>query len=134
MIKRILITPVEIEFLNKINELSGQTCSLCDQCGVCTGSCPIIAEMDITPSNMMRMVQLGQKEVLDRKTFWICASCYTCTVRCPRGVDPSKVAEALRQIKLREAVDHIDINAIPVEETKILPQVALVAAFRKLTG
>jgi heterodisulfide reductase subunit C len=90
--------------------------------------------MDITPSQMMRLVQLGQKEVLDHKAIWVCASCFTCTVRCPRQIDVSKVAEALRQIILRQAVDHIDIKAIPKEEIACLPQIALVSACRKFTG
>lgn len=122
------------EFLNRINELSGQTATLCDQCGTCSGSCPMISEMDITPSQMVRMVQLGQQEVLELKTMWLCASCFTCTVRCPRSLDLSKIAEALRQIKLRQSIDHIDIQAIPWEELRILPQIALVSAFRKFTG
>ena len=134
MTARIVITSKNREFQRKIDKLSGQVCTVCDQCGTCTGSCPMAFEMDTTPSNMIRMVQLGQEEVLDKKTLWICASCYTCTVRCPRGLDPSKIAEALRQVKLRQAIDHIDIHKIPKNEIDILPQIALVAAFRKFTG
>ena len=128
------ITEEGRKFLDKICELSGETIVLCDQCGTCSGSCPMIAEMDITPSQMMRMVQLGQREVLDSKAMWLCASCFTCTVRCPRGLDLSRVAEALRQTSLRQAVDHIDINRIPVDDLIELPQVALVAGMRKFTG
>ena len=134
MITKIIISSENEEFLAKISQLSGQVITLCDQCGVCSGSCPMISEMDITPSQMMRMVQLGQKDVLDSKVMWLCASCFTCTVRCPRGLDLSKVAEALRQVKLRQAIDHIDIKAIPKDELSILPQIALVSAFRKFTG
>ncbi|RKY83228.1 disulfide reductase [candidate division KSB1 bacterium] len=94
----------------------------------------MVSEMDITPSQMMRMVQLGQMEVMDTKAMWICASCFACTVRCPRGLDLAKVAEALRQVKLREAIDHIDIKKIPEDEIRRLPQIALVSSFRKFTG
>jgi len=55
-------------------------------------------------------------------------------VRCPRGLDVSKVAEALRQVVLRRAIDHIDIRSIPDSDMAELPQIALVSAFRKLTG
>jgi len=134
MIKKIEISPENDKFLNKVNELSGQVITLCEQCGTCSGGCPLVTEMDITPSQMMRLVQLGQKEVLDHKAIWVCASCFTCTVRCPRQIDVSKVAEALRQIILRQAVDHIDIKAIPKEEIACLPQIALVSACRKFTG
>ncbi|RKY79456.1 heterodisulfide reductase [candidate division KSB1 bacterium] len=134
MIKKLVISSKNVDFLNKINELSGETITLCDQCGTCSGSCPMVSEMDITPSQMMRMVQLGQMEVMDTKAMWICASCFACTVRCPRGLDLAKVAEALRQVKLREAIDHIDIKKIPEDEVRRLPQIALVSSFRKFTG
>lgn len=134
MIKKVIITSKNIDFLEKVSELSDQPITRCDQCGVCSGSCPMVAEMDITPSQMMRKVQLGQDDVLGLKAMWLCASCFTCTVRCPRGLDLSKVAEALRQITLRKAINHIDINKIPEDEIRILPQIALVSSFRKFTG
>jgi heterodisulfide reductase subunit C len=94
----------------------------------------MVFEMDITPSQVMRKVQLGQREVLDSKAMWICASCYTCTVRCPRGLDLSKVAESLRQISLRRSIDHIAVREIPADEAARLPQIAFVSAFRKFTS
>jgi len=134
MINKIAITSENVDFLNKISELSDQIITRCDQCGICSGSCPMIADMDITPSQMMRMVQLGQQEVMDSKAMWICASCFACTVRCPRGLDLSRVAEALRQVKLRQAIDYIDINNISNDEIERLPQIAMVSASRKFTG
>ena len=134
MADKLVISSENEAFLARITELSGETVTLCDQCGTCSGSCPMIDEMDVTPSQMVRMVQLGQSKVLDSKTMWLCASCFACTVRCPRGLDLSKVAEALRQVTLRKAIDRIDIRAIPAEELAELPQIALVAALRKFTG
>ncbi len=134
MIDIVTISSENEEFLEKISELSGEIITLCDQCGTCSGGCPLVSEMDITPSQMMRMTQLGQREILDTKAMWLCASCYTCTVRCPRGLDLSRVAEALRQIKLRQAIDYIDIKKIPEDEISTLPQIALVSGFRKFTG
>lgn len=131
---KLVISHENEKFLKKISELSGQFITLCDQCGVCSGSCPMTLGMDITPSMMMRKVQLGQQEVLEAKTSWVCASCFTCTVRCPRGLDLSKVAEALRQVKLRKSIERVNINAIPKEELIRLPQIALVGCFRKCTG
>ena len=134
MTTKLVISSENEEFLAKISEMSGQVVTLCDQCGTCSGSCPMVSEMDITPSQMMRMVQLGQSDVLDTRAMWYCASCFTCTVRCPRGLDLAKVAEALRQVRLRRAEDHIKINKIPTEELVRLPQIALVAGMRKFTG
>ncbi len=134
MAQTVVITSKNEAFLKRIVALSAEAITACDQCGTCSGSCPMISEMDVTPSQLMRMVQLGQSEALDTKTMWMCASCFACTVRCPRGLDLSKVAEALRQVTLRRAVDHIDIRNIPDDELAQLPQIALVSAFRKLTG
>ena len=134
MAPKIVLTAENVDFLKKICDLSGQIITKCDQCGTCTASCPMVAEMDITPSLMVRMVQLGQREVLETKAMWACASCFTCTARCPRGLDLAKVAEALRQVKLRLAIDEINIMDIPEDEIKRLPQIAMVSAGRKFTG
>ena len=134
MAETVVITAKNEAFTKRIVELSAEAVTACDQCGTCSGSCPMVSEMDITPSQLMRMVQLGQSETLETRTMWVCASCFACTVRCPRGLDVSKVAEALRQVTLRKAIDHIDIRNIPESELAELPQIALVSAFRKLTG
>ena len=134
MADRVVITPESVAFTDKIVRLSAEAVTACDQCGTCSGSCPMVSEMDVTPSQLMRMVQLGQQETLETKTMWICASCFACTVRCPRGLDVSKVAEALRQVQLRRSMDRIDIRNIPSDEMEELPQIALVGALRKLTG
>lgn len=134
MAKMIKLDDKGVAFLEKIVELSGETITLCEQCGTCSGGCPFVEEMDINPSQIMRQVMLGQKDIMESKTMWICASCFTCTVRCPRDLDVSKVSEALRQVKLREAIDFIDIEEISEEESKKLPSIAVVGAFRKFTG
>ncbi|MFO7949199.1 MAG: 4Fe-4S dicluster domain-containing protein [Candidatus Fermentibacteraceae bacterium] len=133
-IRRLIVTDEAVELTARVSELSGESVTRCDQCGTCSASCPMVAEMDITPSQMMRMVQLGLPEVMETRAMWLCASCYACTVRCPRGLDLSRVAEALRQITLRQAIDYIRIEEIPPEELERLPQVALISAMRKFTG
>ena len=69
-IKRLIITEKNLQFLKKVEELSGEVITQCDQCGTCSGSCPMVTEMDITPSQMMRMVQLGESEVMESKAMW----------------------------------------------------------------
>jgi len=133
-IKKVKLTDRSVEFLRQVEEISGEAITACEQCGTCSGGCPFVEEMDITPSQIMRKVMLGQEEVLHTRTMWICASCFTCTVRCPRKLDVSKVAEALRQIRLREALDHIDVNDLTEDDVDRLPTIALVSAYRKLTG
>ena len=132
----IKLTAGNTKFLKKVSELSGQAVAACIQCGMCTGSCPMVytSQMDITPREMMRFVQLGLEEALECKTIWVCLTCLTCTARCPRDLDIAKVAEALRQIKLRRGLDYLHTNELPEEERESLPQIALVSSLRKFTS
>jgi heterodisulfide reductase subunit C len=91
--------------------------------------------MDILPSQIPRLVQLGQEEeVLRSKTIWLCASCFTCETRCPKGVDLAKIMEALRVMVLRKNVDQVSPLEIPRSILEELPQIALVSGFRKFTS
>lgn len=123
------------EFLNKLAKISGQNIQQCFQCGTCTGSCPMLENMDTHPRKILRMAQMGMDEKLDdANTCWICASCHTCNVMCPRGVDLPKVMEALRQMRLRKNQNMIEPSQLPAETIKECPQIAMVAGFRKLTS
>jgi heterodisulfide reductase subunit C len=55
-------------------------------------------------------------------------------VRCPRGIDITKVMEALRLTKLRQNVNHIEPSNLQPEEIIDLPQIAMVSGFRKMTS
>ncbi|MFX1508645.1 MAG: 4Fe-4S dicluster domain-containing protein [Promethearchaeota archaeon] len=121
-------------FREKIQELSGQDLSMCFQCGECSAGCPTADKMDYYPSKLIRLAQLGQKEILESETIWLCTSCFTCFVRCPRQIDIAKVAEALRQIKLRKNIDKVDLNKLSAEERRRLPQIAIVSSLRKLSA
>lgn len=135
MTEIINIEKEENELLKKVEELSGETVTLCEQCGICTTSCPMAEEMDFTPAAIMHAVKLGDKKIIESKAIWVCASCFTCTVRCPRGIDLAKVTEALRQLTLRKNVDHIDLESVKKEEEEEnLPPIAIVSALRKFTG
>ncbi|GBF35230.1 CoB--CoM heterodisulfide reductase subunit C [Desulfocucumis palustris] len=91
------------DFTDRVCRESGQPAGNCYQCGKCTAGCPLAGTMDIPPNRVMRMVQLGLKDrLLNSQTIWICAFCSTCTVRCPRGLDPARVMESLRIMARRE--------------------------------
>jgi heterodisulfide reductase subunit C2 len=75
----------------------------CYQCQKCSAGCPVVFAMDLRPNQILQMIALGMKErVLSCKTIWICASCYTCTTRCPNGIDIAGVMDGLRQTAFRE--------------------------------
>ena len=123
------------DFVNKVSEISGQDLMACYQCGKCSAGCPMVSAMDVLPNQVIRLVQLGmEEEVTKSKAIWLCASCVTCGARCPRGVDLSRVMEALRQLTLRKNQDKLDPGKMPKETIEDLPQIALVSCFRKLTS
>ena len=89
------------DFVQRLELISGQHVLDCNQCGKCSAGCPVASAMDMLPSQVIRLVQLGLDEALDCQAIWVCASCFTCVTRCPKGVDLSRIMEALRQIHLR---------------------------------
>ena len=134
---RVEISPDRIqgEFATRVTELSGQNIRLCYQCGKCSAGCPMAFVMDLLPNQVIRLVQLGFAEDLeDSATAWLCASCFACSVRCPKGIDIARVMEAIRQLSLRKNVDHVDVPRLAPERVAELPQIALVSAFRKMTS
>ncbi len=123
------------DFIKKIEELSGQNLMKCYQCGKCSAGCPFSFAMDLLPNQLIRLAQLGlEDEVAKSKTVWLCASCYTCFVRCPKGVDLSKIMEAVRLLTLRKNVNHFDLGKISKERLSELPQIAMISVMRKFTG
>ncbi|MBS3818626.1 4Fe-4S dicluster domain-containing protein [bacterium] len=118
--------------VKKIQELSGQNLLACYQCGKCSAGCPSISQMDLLPNQVIRYAQLGfTDELINSKTIWVCASCMTCNVRCPKGINIAEIMEALRQILLRQRKEHVDLNKLSHEQLCELPPIALVSNFRK---
>ena len=91
----------DMQFLDEVEERSGQRIRDCYQCLKCTSGCPVAEFMDVKPNSILRMVQYGMREeVFTSKTIWLCVSCMTCGVRCPNEVDISDVMDALREMAI----------------------------------
>ncbi len=74
----------------------------CLQCHKCSAGCPVASKMDIKPSQIVRLVQLGEIDRLKAsKAIWLCTTCHTCSDRCPAGVSLALMQDALK----RECVD-----------------------------
>jgi len=132
---RISSKEIEKDFVNKVTEISGQNLLVCYQCGKCSAGCPSVSEMDLLPNQVIRFAQLGMEEdLLASNAYWVCASCLTCNVRCPKGVNIAEIMEALRQINLRKNVDHLPMANITQETRAHLPTIALVGHLRKHTA
>lgn len=82
----------------------GEKLSLCYQCGVCAGSCPVgKLTGSYKPRQILRMALLGlKKEVLSSDSIWLCALCYTCQERCSQGVEIADIMLVLRNLAVRE--------------------------------
>ena len=122
-------------FVAKVEELSGQNLLACYQCGKCSAGCPAVSEMDILPNQIIRYAQLGFKdELLKSKAIWICASCFTCNARCPKGINIAEVIEAIREILLRKRQDHLKVKNLTDSEKEDVPPIAIISSLRKFTS
>jgi heterodisulfide reductase subunit C len=92
----------ENSFLPKVVNASGETIDSCYQCRKCSAGCPVAYAMDILPHQIIRHIQYGHREkVLSSRTIWICASCYTCGVRCPNKVNIAGIMDTLRNMAIK---------------------------------
>jgi len=84
---------------------AGETLRNCMQCGSCTATCASAYAMDHTPRQLWHMARLGMKdEVLNSKTLWLCSTCYSCTLRCPRGLPLTETVGTLKRLAEREGI------------------------------
>ena len=84
---------------------SGQNVNLCYQCRKCSAGCPISYAMDYKPAQLIHAIRLGMDDlVINSKTMWLCASCETCTTRCPQEVDVAKVMDAVKITAMKKGI------------------------------
>jgi heterodisulfide reductase subunit C2 len=95
----------DIAFVRQVEEASEQKVSKCYQCGNCMAGCAYTFVYDYPVSQIMRLIQLGQKDVvLKSRSIWLCASCQACTTRCPNDLDIARIMETLRIMSRRGGV------------------------------
>lgn len=96
---------VEPGFAERVQQKSGKELGQCYQCLKCSAGCPLTFAMDWTANQIIRMVQLGlEKRVLSSSTIWLCASCETCSTRCPNEVDLPAIMDTLKEMAIRNDV------------------------------
>ncbi len=95
----------------EVEEKAHTKTSSCHQCLKCSTGCPLSYEMDYLPAQIIRMVNLGMRDdALKSRTIWVCASCETCTTRCPNDIDIAHVMDTLREMSLREGKAEAEEN------------------------
>ena len=81
----------------------GEEIKMCMQCGVCAASCPLSLRMDYSPRKIFTMIRAGKREeVLGSSAIMLCTSCYSCKVRCPRGIPVVDVMHGLAHYALSQ--------------------------------
>jgi len=89
------------EIANLLYAMHGNPINDCIQCGTCSGSCPAVEFMDHSPRELIAMIDANLKdEVLNSNTYWSCASCYYCNVRCPAGIDIADLMYGLKRYSM----------------------------------
>ncbi len=114
---------------------SGVNPKKCMKCGKCSATCPAFDEMEYHPHQFVNMVENGDIEpLMNSESLYKCLSCFACIDRCPRGVQPAKLVEAVRLSVIRQqGANHLTANDIPALVDDETPQQLIVSAFRKYT-
>lgn len=118
---------------DEIIRMSGVNPRKCMRCGKCSATCPAYGEMEYHPHQFVYMVENGDIEpLLNSKSIYQCLTCFACVERCPRGVEPAKLVEAVRLSAVRkQGANHLKPDDIPSRAEEALPQQAIVSALRK---
>ena len=121
------------ERIENLNRLSGTDVRKCMKCGKCSGRCPAFKDMDIKPHQFVSMLCQGKiDQLLESQAIWNFLSCMACVERCPRGVAPAAVVEAVRDTVVRmQGANGIKAEDIPPIVDELIPQQLLVSAYRK---
>ena len=121
------------ERVENMQKLSGTDVRKCMKCGKCSGRCPAFKDMDIKPHQFVSMLADGKiDKLLECEAIWSCLSCMACVERCPRGVAPAAVVEAVRDTVVRaQGKNGLKAEEIPPIVDEFIPQQLLVSAYRK---
>jgi len=99
-------TKISTDLADRIRRETGENVYLCYQCVKCTSGCPLTEHFDLAPNQVMRAAQLGMEELIfQSRTPWLCASCQTCTTRCPQGIDIARVMDFIVSEAMAEGIE-----------------------------
>ena len=117
----------------QILRMSGVNPLRCMRCGKCSATCPNYDEMEYHPHQFVYMVETGDIEpLLNSKSIYKCLTCFACVDRCPRGVEPAKLIEAVRLMAVRkQGANYLKPEDIPSLIDEDTPGPLLMSALRK---
>ena len=113
--------------------ISGVNPQKCMKCGKCSGTCPAYDEMEYHPHEFVNMVNDGKIEkLMESKSIYKWLTCFACVERCPRGVEPAKVIEAVRlEVIRQQGKNYMRPDEIPAKIDEDTPGQLLMTALRK---
>lgn len=91
------------ELLDEFKELYDKI-KLCYQCGTCAGGCPVFKQYSkFNPRRVMEKLLHGEfdEKIFDEQQIWYCTMCYTCSTRCPQGIDVGHVIGELKNMAVQ---------------------------------
>ena len=117
----------------EILRISNVNVKKCMKCGKCSASCPAYDEMEFHPHQFAAMIDNSEIEpLLKSDSLYRCLSCFACVERCPRGVEPAKLIEAVRLTAVRkQGGNRMTAEDVPCLVDENTPGQLLVSAFRK---
>ena len=93
-----MATRVDPTLLKELKEYGAVGVEKCFNCGNCTAICPLTSDEYAFPRNMIRMVQVGQREKMTQSLDpWLCYYCGDCSVTCPKDANPGETMMAARR-------------------------------------
>ena len=94
------------ELLRHVHELpQGESIDKCIQCGTCSGSCPTSSAMEYGPREIISALRADMLDrVLKSNTIWLCASCYSCSVRCPAKIPFTDIMYELKRLGIEHGM------------------------------
>ena len=103
---------------------------LCYQCGTCAGGCPVFRNnQDMNPRIVVEKLLLGrEEEVVEALSAWNCSLCYTCSQRCPQGVDLAHLLIDLKNLSASEGRTPIGV----LDEMKLVHETGMTAEMSKM--
>jgi len=99
----------------------------CMQCGTCSGSCPSGRYTSLNTRRFVRKACVS-RDMLHDDDLWMCATCYNCQERCPRGIKIVDAIRTIRRIAVHEGImlpEHREVSrlllqhghAVPIDDT-----------------
>ena len=91
-------TRIDPNLMKEIKEYGAVGIEKCFNCGNCTAICPLTSDEYPFPRNMIRRLQIGQREKLVQHLDpWLCYYCGECSETCPKGAEPGETMMAMRR-------------------------------------